>query len=36
LKVTKRKGAEAVCPQKECGYAVPHESEDAEAVDAEA
>ena len=36
LKVTKRKGAEAVCPQKECGYAVPHESEEAEAVDAEA
>lgn len=27
LKVTKRKGAECVCPQKECGYAAPHEAD---------
>ncbi|MFN5744885.1 MAG: type I DNA topoisomerase [Methylococcaceae bacterium] len=25
LKVTKRRGAEKVCPQKECGYATPYE-----------
>ncbi|MEY2700057.1 MAG: type topoisomerase [Pseudomonadota bacterium] len=27
LKTTKRKGTEKVCPQKECGYAVPAEGE---------
>ncbi len=27
LKVTKRRGAEKVCPQKECGYATPYEGE---------
>jgi DNA topoisomerase I len=25
IKTTKRRGTEKVCPQKECGYAVPHE-----------
>ena len=25
IKTTKRKGSEKVCPQKECGYAAPHE-----------
>ncbi len=28
LKTTKRKGAEKICPQKECGYAVPVEESD--------
>jgi DNA topoisomerase-1 len=28
LKVTKTKGAQKVCPQKECGYSAPAESED--------
>ncbi len=27
LKVTKRRGAEKVCPKKECGYATPYEGE---------
>ena len=27
LKVTKRRGAEKVCPRKECGYATPYEGE---------
>jgi DNA topoisomerase-1 len=27
LKVTKRRGAEKVCPQKECGYATPYEGD---------
>ena len=27
LKTTKTKGEEKVCPQKECGYSVPHEAE---------
>lgn len=27
LKLTKRRGAEKVCPQKECGYATPYEGE---------
>ena len=28
LKTTKRKGKEKVCPQKDCGYAEPHEDEE--------
>jgi len=28
VKVTKRKGAEKVCPQKECGFTEPYERED--------
>jgi DNA topoisomerase I len=27
IKTTKRRGTEKVCPQKECGYAEPHEEE---------
>lgn len=27
LKITKRRGAEKVCPQKECGYATPYEGD---------
>lgn len=27
VKVTKRRGAEKVCPQKECGYVTPYEGE---------
>ncbi len=27
IKVTKRRGAEKVCPQKECGYVTPYEGE---------
>jgi DNA topoisomerase-1 len=27
IKVTKRKGAEKVCPRKECGYAAPYEGD---------
>jgi DNA topoisomerase-1 len=27
LKVTKRRGAEKVCPKKECGFATPYEGE---------
>jgi DNA topoisomerase-1 len=34
VKVTKRKGAEKVCPQKECGFSEPYERED-EAEEAE-
>jgi DNA topoisomerase-1 len=35
VKVTKRKGAEKVCPQKECGFTEPYERED-EAEETEA
>jgi DNA topoisomerase-1 len=27
LKITKRRGAEKVCPRKECGYATPYEGD---------
>jgi DNA topoisomerase-1 len=33
LKVTKTKGAQKVCPQKECGFAAPADAAEAEAVD---
>jgi DNA topoisomerase I len=33
LKVTKTKGAQKVCPQKECGYAAPADAAEVEAVD---